>query len=79
MRPFSTDSKDLLTSKTTWGVILTAVSLLSSQLGIDIGDPAGWTETLIGLAGTAFALYGRITAVHRIGSVAGIPTPNANA
>ena len=65
-------NKDLLLSKTTWGTIIAMVAMVATALGYDIGDQGMLVNTIVGVLGGAFALYGRVKAVTKITSVAGI-------
>lgn len=67
-------TKDLLQSKTAWGTIIGFAALIAHQLGFDIGDQTGIVNDIVGLIGAALAIYGRVTAVHKITSVAGVKT-----
>lgn len=66
------NGKDLLLSKTTWGVLLQFAALVAVQLGWDLGDLDGWAEALVGAVGAGLALWGRFAAVHKIESIAGV-------
>lgn len=61
------DTKNMLQSKTVWGVVLSVAGIIASQMHIDIGDASGWVETITALIGAGLALYGRVKAVKRIG------------
>lgn len=65
-------SKDLLTSKTTWGTLIAMVALIATGLGYDIGDQDELVNMIVGVLGGVLALYGRVQAVTPITSVAGI-------
>lgn len=61
------DTKGLLQSKTIWGSIITVASVGLSLAGINIGDTAGWVNSITALIGAGLSFYGRIKAVQRIG------------
>jgi hypothetical protein len=65
-------SKDLLLSKTTWGTIVAMIAMVATALGYDIGDQGALVNAIIGVIGGGFAIYGRVVAVHKISSVAGV-------
>lgn len=64
--------KDLLTSKTVIGALVSAFAIIAKQLGYEIGDTDGLVNDLVAVAGALFAVYGRAVAVKQIGSVAGV-------
>jgi len=59
-------SKALWASKTVWGSVAVLIVAISQVLGYDIGDASGWTEGIVAVLGSAFAIYGRIKAVKKI-------------
>lgn len=59
--------KSFLLSKTVWGTILTVAALVAPKLGLDLGEQGAWADEIVGFFGAALALYGRITAVKKIG------------
>lgn len=61
--------KGLLTSKTVWGGLITLAAVGTQMAGIDIGDQAGWLNDVMALIGAGLAIYGRITAVKKIGGL----------
>jgi len=71
-------NKDLLLSKTTWGTIIGMLALIATAFGFDIGDQNNLVNLIVGILGGLFALYGRVKAVHKINSIAGIkPKPKS--
>lgn len=60
------DFKSFFTSKTIWGALVAGASLMAGRFGYDLGDAVGWVADLVGLAGVALSLYGRVKAVKRI-------------
>lgn len=59
--------KSALTSKTIWGSVISFAVIGLSFLKIDLGDQTSLVETIVGLFGAIFAIYGRIVAVKKIG------------
>ena len=70
------DEKDLLQSKTFWGLVITALAAVCSQLGITI-DQATWVNNAVVVAGLVLSAYGRIVATKPVTSVAGLTTKKA--
>ncbi len=61
---------DILKSKTIWGVLIAAIPTLLGFFGLQVGDIGVFTDlannavdSLVTLAGSALAVYGRIVAV----------------
>lgn len=65
--------KDLLTSKTTWGTLVAMAALVATVMGYDIGDQDELVNLIVGVLGGVAAIYGRVTAVTQITSIAGKP------
>ena len=63
-------NKNLFTSTTFWGVIISVVSIVLGMLKFDIGDQAGWVTDVTALVGAVVALIGRVKAVKKIGMFA---------
>jgi len=61
------ETKGMLQSKTIWGAITSIVAILSMKFGYDIGDQAMIVNAIIGAVGAALTVWGRITAVKKIG------------
>ncbi len=61
------ETKSALTSKTVIGSIVSVVASISLVLGFDIGDTNGLIEQISAVIGGLLAIYGRVTAVKRIG------------
>ena len=61
------DVKGILQSKTVWGAALAVVATLAQLAGYDIGDTNFLAEQIIAVIGGALAIYGRVTAVTKIG------------
>ena len=55
------DVKGILQSKTIWGILVSVLALILKKYGIGI-DEAGTLTDLMALAGSIFAVYGRVTA-----------------
>lgn len=60
------DYKSALQSKTVWGATIAVVATIAQIAGYDIGDTNGLANDLMTVAGSLFAIYGRIVAVKRI-------------
>ena len=61
------DVKGILQSKTVWGSALAVLATLAQISGYDIGDTNGLAEQVVAVIGGLLAIYGRITAVAKIG------------
>jgi len=61
------DVKGILQSKTVWGSALAVLATLAQIAGYDIGDTNGLAEQVVAVIGGLIAIYGRITAVAKIG------------
>lgn len=59
--------KGALTSKAIWGSIISMVALGLGFLKIDLGDQTALIESVVGLFGAIFAIYGRVVAIKKIG------------
>lgn len=59
--------KSVFTSKTVIGAFVTIAASISLMFGFDIGDTNGLIEQISAVFGGVLAIYGRITAVKRIG------------
>lgn len=59
--------KSILQSKTVWGSALAVLATLAQIAGYDIGDTNGLAEQVVAVIGGLIAIYGRITAVAKIG------------
>lgn len=70
----SREQKDLLQSKTFWGVLLTAVAQILSFFGVGGFATDGVATEIATFFGVVIALYGRVAANTPIGSVAGVKT-----
>jgi hypothetical protein len=53
-------------SKTLWGALLMLVSMVMGYFKVDIGDPAGWVESIVGLISVVTVIVGRFTAVKKV-------------
>ena len=62
------DTKNILLSKTVWGVVLTLVAVFLPKLGysLDEATGAGFVDEIVVLLTAAFAIYGRVKAVTRV-------------
>ena len=61
------ETKSALTSKGVIGAIVTIAASIALMFGIDIGDTGGLVEQISAILGGLLSLYGRVTAVKRIG------------
>lgn len=61
------DVKGILQSKTVWGSAIAVLATLAQIAGYDIGDTGGLAEQVVAVIGGVIAIYGRITAVSKIG------------
>lgn len=61
------ETKSALTSKTVIGAVVTIAASISLMFGFDIGDTNGLIEQVSAVLGGLLSLYGRVTAVKRIG------------
>lgn len=67
--------KDLLQSQTVLGVLLPPLTMLATHFGFDLGDMQGWVDVLSVLVGALVSLHGRVKAIKRITSIAGVKLP----
>ena len=63
------DVKGALASKTVWGTILQVAAMAAMFFKIDLGDQEGWVEAITALIGAVVTIWGRITAVKKIGGL----------
>jgi hypothetical protein len=70
--PASVGEKDLLQSKTTWGVLVPIITMLVTHYGFDLGDQQGWVDAISGLIGALLVFWGRVKAIKRVTSIAGV-------
>lgn len=61
------DVKGILQSKTIWGAGLAVLATLAQLAGYDLGDTNGLAEQVVAVVGGIIAIYGRITAVTKLG------------
>jgi len=61
------DVKGILQSKTVWGAALAVIATLAQLAGYDIGDTNFLAEQIVAVIGGLLAIYGRVTAVTKIG------------
>lgn len=54
-------------SKTIWGAVAVVGVAVAQVGGIELGDADKWAESITLFIGAAFAIYGRIKAVKKIG------------
>lgn len=59
--------KGILQSKTVWGSLIAVLATLAQIAGYDIGDTGGLAEQIVAVIGGLIAIYGRITAVAKLG------------
>lgn len=67
------DTKSWWQSKTVWGAVMVVVAMAAQVFGYDVGDGAANADAIIAAVGAVIALYGRITAVHKIGAAPKAP------
>jgi len=60
------DVKSFLLSKTLWGVIVSFVGLILTQLGFDTTMLAGLDGEIVSVIGLVLATYGRFKAVKKL-------------
>jgi hypothetical protein len=60
------DTKNILLSKTVWGVFLSIVGVILNAMGFDSTGLNGAEGDIVVLAGAALSFYGRITAVKKL-------------
>ena len=58
------DKKNVLTSKTIWGIIILALPIVRDWLGIDLAEEQlqGWIDSGFEIVGFVLAVYGRFAA-----------------
>jgi len=61
------DVKGILQSKTVWGAALAVLATLAQIAGYDLGDTNGLAEQVVAVVGGLLAIYGRVTAISKIG------------
>jgi hypothetical protein len=61
------DVKGILQSKTVWGSALAFIATLAQIAGYDIGETNFLAEQIVAVIGGVLAIYGRVTAVTKIG------------
>lgn len=61
------DVKGILQSKTVWGAAIAVIATLAQIAGYDIGDQNGLVEQIVAVIGGVLAIYGRVTAVAKLG------------
>jgi hypothetical protein len=54
-------------SKTIWGAVAVVAVAVGQVAGVELGDADKWAESITLLIGAAFAIYGRVKAVKKIG------------
>ena len=59
------DSKNMLLSKTLWGIVIAFVAQILARKGITL-DVAGWTNDIVAMAGLVLGIYGRVTATKEL-------------
>lgn len=59
--------KGILQSKTVWGSAIAVLATLAQIAGYDLGDTNGLAEQIVAIIGGVIAIYGRVTAVSKIG------------
>ena len=61
------DVKGILQSKTVWGAALAIIATGLQLAGYDLGNTDGLAEQIVAVIGGLLAIYGRVTAVTKIG------------
>ena len=61
------DIKGILQSKTVWGAAIAVLATLAQILGYELGDTNGLAEQVVAVIGGLLAIYGRVTAVAKLG------------
>lgn len=59
--------KSMLYSKTIWGSLIAVAGALMGAFGLDASSLTGMESEIVTFIGSALAIYGRITAVKKIG------------
>lgn len=54
-------------SSTIWGAVAVVAVSGAKLFGYDIGEADGWATSVVALLGGVLAIYGRITAIKKIG------------
>lgn len=72
----TTDEKDLLESRSFWGLIVSVGAAIALHFGITIDQTAAVNEALV-IAGLLVSAYGRIKAQKPVTSVFGLTTKAA--
>ena len=69
----NTETKNLLQSKTIWGIIIAALPTVLGLFGLEVSDVGAFTEGAsalvddgVTLAGSLLAIYGRIVATKAL-------------
>lgn len=67
------ETKNILQSKTVWGIVIAALPTLLALCGYKVSDVAAFTSgaedainSIVTLAGSAVAIWGRITATKNL-------------
>jgi len=68
--------KDLLQSKTFWGLVVAAVAAVCSHFGITLNQ-AAWVNDAVIVAGGLFSVYGRLVAKTPVTSALFLTTKKA--
>lgn len=61
------NTKGIMASKTIWGAVIVVLSQIALLFGWDIGNTDGLAEQITGIIGGLIAIWGRVTAVRKIG------------
>lgn len=59
------DTKNMLASKTLWGIVIAFAAQLLARNGITL-DVAAWTNDIVSLVGLLLGIYGRFTATTKL-------------
>ena len=55
------ETKNMLLSKTLWGIVIACIAQVLARKGVTI-DAAAWTNDAISIVGALLGIYGRFTA-----------------
>lgn len=74
----NTQGKELLTSKTFWGLVIGALAMVLQNYGVDI-NVSQTASDLVGVIGMVMAIAGLVVRKGTINSIFGIKTPAGKA
>jgi len=67
------ETKPALSSLGIVGPLVSVLVLGAQLLGVNLGDPSGFTEMVVALIGSAVGIWGRVRATKRIAGVVNTP------